>query len=148
MGILEAGASGAVHEGRGEFGQAEVLRERCFLVEKPETRGVEVGRLSRSKGVSPSGRSTECVKRPWKERWEKPARPGHEKPRSPRKDCASEWIVPTVGKVPQWCSSSWPEGSVLVCVPLEARLPVQDTSTGGDHRNASSGWGGEAEKGR
>lgn len=45
MGILEAGACREVHEGWVEFVQAEMLGERCFLVEKPETRGVDVGCL-------------------------------------------------------------------------------------------------------
>ena len=45
MGILEAGACREVHEGWVEFVQAEMLGERCFLVEKPETRDVDMGHL-------------------------------------------------------------------------------------------------------
>lgn len=78
MGILEAGAFREVHEGWVEFVQAEMLGERCFLVEKPETRGVDMGRLYRGKSASPSGSSTGK------------SGLGHEKPRSPHKDCAQE----------------------------------------------------------
>lgn len=65
MGILEAGACREVHEGWVEFVQAEMLGERCFLVEKPETRGVDMGHLYGGKDASPFGRSTGCVKGLW-----------------------------------------------------------------------------------
>ena len=66
MGILEAGACREVHEGWVEFVQAEMLGERCFLVEKPETRGVVLVGLFRGKSASPSGCIRGCMKWLWR----------------------------------------------------------------------------------